>query len=176
MTDILIGFKFNVQIQAAGVPSEFFIQWPENTIDKENKDECRNYAFNESETDCQPHACTGPEPGSGSKSHYSASHDDDNCTNPQKTDAADYLGAHTGDIDIGAGELIKSKFIDNDGQRGAHTDQGMGLNPSSLFFAFLSRPMIAPASVAIMRRAITEGMLHKWKNVMIAVRCIPPVL
>lgn len=136
ITDILIGFKFNVQIQAAGVPSEFFIQWPENTIDKENKDECRNYAFNESETDCQSHTCTGPEPGSGGKSHYSASHGDDNCTNPQKTDAADYLSAHTGDIDIGAGKLIKSKFIDNDGQRGAYADQGMGLNPCLLIFCF----------------------------------------
>lgn len=72
-----------------------------------------------------------------------------------------WAGAHTGDVDIGAWELIKGEFIDNHGQRGAHTDQGMGLNPCLLIFASLSRPMIAPASVAIMRRAITEGMLHK---------------
>lgn len=96
LTDILIAFKFNIQIQAAGISSEFLIQWPENTIDKENKDECRNYAFNESEIDCQSHACTGPEPGSGSKSYYTASHGDDNCTNPQETNAADYLGGPYG--------------------------------------------------------------------------------
>lgn len=55
---------------------------------------------------------------------------------PQETNAADYLGAHKGDVDIGAWELIKGEFIDNHGQRGAHTDQGMGLNPCLLIFCF----------------------------------------
>lgn len=44
--------------------------------------------------------------------------------------------AHTGDVDIGAWELIKGEFIDNHGQRGAHIDQGMGLNPCLLIFCF----------------------------------------
>ena len=106
-------FEFYIEVKIPGPCAEFPVYGFQYPKDEDDEEEGEEGTLDEADAGGQSDAGADPEARGGGEAFDFISSGHNDGAHAQKTDAADDLGPHTGEIRIGGGKSAEDEFIHN---------------------------------------------------------------